>query len=334
MSDLKRREFITILGGAVTWPLAAQAQQPDRVRRIGAIMGMAEKDPQGQLNVRAFERGLLERGLMDSRNLRIDYRFGARDAGSIRAAVAEILAMAPDVILAQGTAITAVLQQQTRTVPVVFTVVSDPVGSGFVESFARPGGNITGFTNFLEPSLAGKWVHLLKEISPGVTRVAILFHPQLAASGGMYFVRPAEAAAAALSIEAIHMPVQTAADIERAIDAFARAPGGGLIAPPDATTLPNRDLIMSLAARHRLAAVYPYRFFVTNGGLMSYGMDYADVFWRSASYVDRILRGEKPGELPVQAPTKFELVINMSAAKALGLTVPPTLLARADEVIE
>ena len=183
MSDLKRREFITILGGAVTWPLAAQAQQPDRVRRIGAIMGMAEKDPQGQLNVRAFERGLLERGLMDFRNLRIGYRFGARDAGSIRAAVAEILAMAPDVILAQGTAITAVLQQQTRTVPLVFTVVSDPVGSGFVESFARPGGNITGFTNFLEPSLAGKWVHLLKEISPGVTRVAILFHPQLAASG-------------------------------------------------------------------------------------------------------------------------------------------------------
>ena len=335
---MRRRDFIALLGGAAAVSLARPqpllAQQGDRVRRIGVVMGMAEKDPQAQLNVKAFQQGLLERGLAEGRNVKIDYRFGAEDAATIRAAVTETLAATPDVILAQGTAIAAVLQQQTRSVPVVFTVVSDPVGSGFVENFARPGGNMTGFTNFLEPSLAAKWLELLKEIAPGVTRVAILFHPQLATGGGTYFVRPVETAAALLAVEPIRMPVQTPADIERAMDGFASEPGGGLIAPPDAVTLPNRELIIALAARYRLPAVYPYRFFLTTGGLMSYGMDYADVFRRSASYVDRILRGEKPSELPVQAPTKFELVINLKTAKTLGLTVPPSLLARADEVIE
>jgi putative tryptophan/tyrosine transport system substrate-binding protein len=244
------------------------------------------------------------------------------------------LATTPDVILAQGTAITAVLHQQTRTVPVVFTVVSDPVGSGFAESFARPGGNITGFTNFLEPSFGAKWLELLKEMAPAVRRVAVLFNPQLAPGGGMYLVRPMESAVPALGFELIRMPVQTPAEIEQAINAFVRESGGGLIAPTDATTLPHRATILALAAQHRLPAIYPYRFFVTSGGLMSYGMDYADVFRRAASYVDRILQGEKPGELPVQMPTKFELVINLKTAKALGLDVPPTLLARADEVIE
>jgi putative ABC transport system substrate-binding protein len=332
--EMKRREFITLLGGAVAWPLAARAQQPERMRRIGVIMQMAEKDPQAQLNVVGFQKGLLERGLNVGRNLRIDYRFGANSAGTIRTAVADILATSPDVILTHGTAVTAGLQKQTQTVPVVFTVVSDPIGSGFIQSFARPGGNLTGFTNFLEPSMAAKWVELLKEIAPDVSRVGILFNPQMAADGGMYFARPVETSAAALGVKTVRLPVQTPADIDQAINAFAQEQGGGLIAPPDSTTLPHRDLILVLAARHRLPAIYPYRFFLTSGGLISYGMDYADVFRRAAEYVDRILNGEKASDLPVQAPTKFELVINLKTAHSLGLEVPPTLLARADEVIE
>ncbi|MFL6798833.1 MAG: ABC transporter substrate-binding protein [Xanthobacteraceae bacterium] len=304
------------------------------MRRIGTIMGLAEKDPQAHLNVEAFQKGLLERDLNVGKNLRIDYRFGAASVETIRSAVADILATSPEVILAQGTAVTAGLQKQTRTIPVVFTVVSDPVGSGFIQSFARPGGNLTGFTNFLEPSMAAKWVQLLKEIAPRVSRVGILFNPQLAAGGGMYFVRPVETSAAALGIKALQLAVQTPAEIDQAINAFAQEPGGGLIAPADATTLPHRDMILVLAARHRLPAVYPYRFFLTSGGLMSYGMDYADVFKRAAEYCVRILEGEKPADLPVQAPTKYQLVVNLKTAKALGLDVPPTLLARADEVIE
>ena len=253
---------------------------------------------------------------------------------SIRTAVSDILATSPEVILAHGTAVTAVLQKQTQTVPVVFTVVSDPVGSGFIQSFARPGGNLTGFTNFLEPSMGAKWVELLKEIAPGVSRIGIVFNPRLAAGGGMYFTRPVETSAASLGIKTVRLPVQSSADIDQAINAFAQEPGGGLIVPPDNTTLPHRDLILVLAAQHRLPAVYPYRFFLTSGGLMSYGMDYADVFRRAAEYVDRILNGERPADLPVQTPIKFELVINLKTAKALGLDVPPTLLARADEVIE
>jgi putative ABC transport system substrate-binding protein len=331
--NIGRRELLAALGGAAAWPLAGRAQQ-ERMRRLGVIIQMAEKDPQAQLNVLALQKGLLARGLNPGQNLRIEYRFGAGSVEAIHTAVTDILATSPEVILAHGTAVTADLQKQTQTVPVVFTVVSDPVGSGFIQSFARPGGNLTGFTNFLEPSMAAKWVELLKEIAPGVSRVGILFNPQMAADGGMYFARPAETSAAALGVKTVRLPVQTPADIDQAINAFAQEPGGGLIAPPDSTTLPHRDLILVLAARHGLPAIYPYRFFLTSGGLMSYGMDYADVFRRAAEYVDRILKGEKPADLPVQAPTKFELVINLKTAKALGIEVPQTLLARADEVIE
>jgi ABC-type uncharacterized transport system substrate-binding protein len=333
---MRRRDFITLLGGAaVAWPLAARAQQGERVRRIGVILAMRETDPQAQLNADAFRQGLLALGLEDDRNVKIDYRFGANEPGSISAAVADILALTPDVVLTHGTDITAVLKQQTRTVPVVFTVVSDPLGSGFVKSFAHPGGNLTGFTNFLEPSFAAKWIELLNEIAPGVKRVAIMFNPRPGAGGGLYFVEPAEAAAVSLGKQPVRLLVQSAGDIEWALEAFAREPGGGLVTPPDNVTNQHRGLIVALAARYHLPAVHPYRFYLTSSsGLMSYGMDYADVFRRAASYVDRILRGENPGELPVQAPTKFELVINKRTAKALGLEIPLTLLARADEVIE
>ncbi len=331
----RRREFIALLGGAsVAWSLAARAQQTEQVRRIGVIMAMRESDPQGQLNVEAFRQGLLTLGLADGRNVRIDFRFGANEPGSIRSAVADVLALTPDVVLTHGTAVTTVVKQQTRTVPVVFTVVSDPVGIGFVESFAQPGGNLTGFTNFLEPSFAAKWVEFLDEIAPGLKRVAIMFNPQPRAGGGLHFVEPGEAAAVSLAKTPVRLLVQSAADVERTLEAFAREPGGGLITPPDRTTNNHRELIVALAARYRLPAVHPYRFYLTSGGLMSYGIDYADVFRRAASYVDRILRGEKPGELPVQAPTKYELVINLKTAKSIGLTIPPSLLARADEVIE
>jgi putative ABC transport system substrate-binding protein len=330
---MRRRAFIVGLAGAATMPLRARVQE--RVRRIGALMGMAENDPQARLNARAFWQGLRGRGWIEERNIRIDVRHGLGSAAPINRATAELLALAPEVILAQGTAITAELQRQTRSIPVVFTVVSDPLGSGFVQSFARPGGNITGFTNFLEPSIGAKWVELLREIAPGVTRAAILFNPKMAAGhGGLYFAQPAETAAAAHGMKAMLTPVQNPTDIERSIEALARDSGGGLIVPPDATTNNNRELITTLAVRNRLPGVYPYRHFLPSGGLMSYGINYADVFARAAEYVDRILRGEKPADLPVQAPTKYELVINLKAAKALSLTVPPALLARADEVIE
>lgn len=331
---MQRREFFIFIGVvAATRPLAALAQQGERMRRIGVIMAMTENDPQGQLNLQALQRGLREQGLIEGKNLQIEVRFRAGSPDSLRTAVKEILDTAPDAILSHGTTPTTFLHQQTRTIPIVFTVVSDPMGSGFVESFAHPGGNITGFTNFLEPSLAAKWVELLKEIAPGVSRVGILFNPQLAAGGGMYFAKPIETAAATLGVKAIELPVQTPRDIEEAIDRLARESGAGLITPPDSTTLPYRDLVLALLARHHLPAIHPYRFFVTGGGLMSYGMDYADVFWRAAAYVSRILKGEKPADLPVQIPTKFELVINLNTAKTLGLAVPPTLLARADELI-
>jgi putative tryptophan/tyrosine transport system substrate-binding protein len=334
MINIKRRAFILALGGTAMWPLVAQAQQGERMRRIGVIMAMREKDAQARLNLEAFRQGLKALGLEDGLNVRIDYRFGANEPDLIRAAAAEILALAPDAILTHGTAVTTGVSHQTRTVPVVFTVVSDPVGSGFVESFARPGGNLTGFTNFLEPSFAAKWIELLNEIVPGIRRIAIMFNPQPRSGGGLYFVEPAEAAAVSLGKQPVRMPVQSAADVERALEVFAREPGGGLVTPPDTATNLHRGLIVSLAARYRLPGVHPYRFYLTSGGLMSYGMNYADVFRRAAAYVDRILRGDKPGELPVQAPTKFELVINMATAKALGIEVPPALLARADEVIE
>jgi putative ABC transport system substrate-binding protein len=334
-THLGRREFISALGGGVvTWPFAALAQRAERLRRIGVMTGLTESDPQNQLNMAAFRQGLQDLGWSVDRNLRIEFRFGAEGAASIRAAAAELVEKEPEVILAQGTANTAGLQQVTRTIPIVFTVVSDPVGSGFAKSLAHPGGNITGFTNFFEPSFASRWLELLKEMAPHVTRVSLLFNPDLGPSGGLYFVLPVETAAQTFAMESTRIPVHNAAEIEHGIEAFAQKPNGGLIVPPDATTLPSRDLIVALAARFRLPAVYPYRFFVASGGLISYGIAYADVFRRAASYVDRILRGEKPEELPVQIPTKFELAINLKTVKALGLTVPQMLFATADEVIE
>jgi len=332
---IRRREFISALGGGVaTWPIAALAQQAERFRRIGVMTGLAENDPQNQLNIAAFRQGLQDLGWSVDRNIRIEFRFGAEGAASIRAAAAELVDREPVVILAQGTANTAGLQQVTRTIPIVFTVVSDPVGSGFVKSLAHPGGNITGFTNFFERSCASRWLELLKEMAPSVTRVALLLNPDLGPSGGLYFVLPVETAAQTFAMEVTRIPVHNAAEIEHGIEAFAQKPNGGLIVPPDATTLPNRDLIVDLAARFRLPAVYPYRFFVASGGLISYGIAYADVFRRAASYVDRILRGDKPAELPVKIPTKFELAINLKTVKALGLTVPQMLSAIADEMIE
>ena len=293
-----------------------------------------ESDPQNQLNVAAFRQGLQELGWSVDRNIRIEFRFGAEGAATIRAAAAELVENEPDVILAQGTANTAGLQQITRTIPIVFTVVSDPVGSGFVKSLAHPGGNITGFTNFFEPSFASR-LELLKEIAPYVTRVALLdFVPTWAPAAGCTLCCLWRLPQKFSQWNRPRIPVHDAVEIEHGIEAFAQKPNGGLIVPPDATTLPNRNLIVALAARFRLPAVYPYRFFVASGGLISYGIAYADVFRRAASYVDRILRGEKPAELPVQIPTKFELAINLKAVKALGLTVPPTLLAIADETIE
>jgi putative ABC transport system substrate-binding protein len=328
---MNRREFMTLLGGtAAAWPLVARAQQSGRVRRIGALMGIAENDPESQARITAFLQRLQELGWTEGHNVRIDYRFAGGDTRRMRAYAAELVGLAPDVILVQSNDGLAALRQETRTVPIVFAVVADPVGSGFVESLARPGGNITGFTIF-EPSLGGKWLQALKEIAPGVTRVAAILHPETTAN--VEFLRAAEAAASSFGVTLTAAGVHDAAEIERAVTAFATEPNGGLVVPHPVTAA-HRDLIIGLAARHRLPAVYSFRFFATAGGLMAYGNDAVDLFRRAASYVDRILKGEKPGELPVQAPTKFELVINLKTANALGLTVPPNLVARADEVIE
>ena len=332
---LKRREFITLLGGAAAaWPLAARAQPSDRMRRVTAVMTMPEDDPQSALNMRAVRRGLTESGWTEGRDLKVDFLFDITNADRIDAAVAALLIQPPDAFLAQGTAITAALHRRSRTVPIVFALVSNPVGSGLVESLARPGGNVTGFTNHFEPSVAAKWLDLLKEIAPHLTRAAILLNPDAAAGPGEHFVQPVEAAAAALRMEIRQLQVRRPEDIEPAVTGWAREPNGGLIVSPDPTTTAQRNQIIALAARYRLPAIYPYRFFLTGGGLISYGIDRADVFRSAAKYLARILHGEKPADLPVQLPTKFELVINLKTAKALGLTVPLTLQAAADEVIE
>jgi putative ABC transport system substrate-binding protein len=278
--------------------------------------------------------GLTESGWAEGRDLKLDFLFGINNADRIDAAVAALLTHPPDAFLVHGTAITAALHRRTRAVPIVFALVSNPVGSGFVESLARPGGNVTGFTNHFEPSVAAKWLELLKEIAPHLTRVAILFNPDIAAGPGGHFVQPLETAAAALRMEIRQLQVRKPEDIEPAVAGWAREPNGGLIVSPDPATITQRDRIVALAARYRLPAVYPFRFFLTDGGLISYGIEYADVFRSAAKYVDRILRGEKPTNLPVQLPTKFELVINLKTAKSLGLQVSDKLLALADEVIE
>jgi len=327
-----RREFITLLGGAAAaWPLAAHAQQGGRMRRVGVLQNLASDDPAEQARLMAFGQGLQELGWTIGQNVRIENRWSAGDPDRIRRNTEEMVALAPDVILASGNAGVAPLLQATRTVPVVFVIVPDPVGAGFVDSLARPGGNATGFIAY-EYGLSGKWLEVLKEIAPGVTRAAVIRDPALASGPGQFAA--IQSIAPSLGVEVSPVNVRDAGEIERAITAFAHSPNGGLIVTGSALVGLHRHLIIALAARHKLPAVYVERTYVAAGGLISYGSDFLDQYRRAASYVDRILKGEKPADLPVQQPTKYELVINLKTAKALGLDIPPTLLARADEVIE
>ncbi len=329
---MRRREFITLLGGAATWPLAARAQQGERMRRIGVLMAYAESVPEAQAWVATFREGLQKLGWTEGRNIRIDIRWATGDRETIQRFAKELVALQPDLIVSPTTPSTAALLQQTRAIPIIFVLVADPIGSGFVASFPRPGGNATGFINF-EPTIAGKWLELLKEIAPRVNRAAILFNPATAPYAE-YFVNPFKAAAASFVVAAITAPVRDTSELESVIAAQAREPNSGLMVMPDSFTTSRRVEIISLAARYRLPVIYPYREFAEVGGLLSYGLDRLDNFRRAATYADRILKGEKPSELPVQGPVKFELVINLKTAKALGLTVPTALLLRADEVIE
>jgi putative tryptophan/tyrosine transport system substrate-binding protein len=328
---VKRRKFITLLGGAVAaWPLAARAQQPSGMRRIGLLMNLAADDPESQARIGAFLQGLQEFGWAIGRNLRIDYRWAA-DADRVSKSAAELVALAPDVILANAPPSVIALQRVSRSVPIVFAAVTDPIGMGIAQSLARPGGNATGFTS-AEFGMSAKWLELLKEIAPGVKRVAVLREP--GNPGAMPQFAAIQTVAPMFGVELTLIDLADAGEIERSIDAFARASSGGLIATRTSEAIAHRDLIVALAARHRLPAVYPLRLFATGGGLTSYGPDIVDQYRRAAGYVDRILKGENPADLPVQVPTKYDLVINLKTAKALGLEVPPTLLARADEVIE
>ena len=328
---MRRREFITLIGSAAAWPLTARAQQVERVRHIGALMNAAENDPEQQARLAAFRQGLQQLGWTEGHNVRIDYRFAAGKPENYSKYAAELVALAPDVILTSGSASMPPLLQATRSVPIVFALVADPVGAGFVDSLARPGGNVTGFTA-LEYSFGGKWLELLKEIAPSVTRVAVIRDAADAAGIGLFSA--VQSATSAVGVELSPVNVRDAGEMDRAIGAFARGSNGGLILTASALAFVHRDTIVALAARHKLPAVYFARAFVTAGGLASYGTDTVDQYRRAAAYVDRILKGEKPADLPVQAPTKYELVINLKTAKAIGLTVPPSVLARADEVIE
>jgi putative ABC transport system substrate-binding protein len=329
---MRRREFITLLGGAAAaWPLVASAQQAERVRRIVVIVPATVDNSDFQARIGAFLQGLQQSGWIIGHNVRIDTRWATSNANDIRGHVAELVPLAPDVILAHGSSTVGPLLQATRTVPVVFPVIGDPVGAGYVDSLARPGGNATGFMIF-EYSMGGKWLEVLKEIAPSVTRAAVLRDPTQ--GGGTSVFAAIQAVAPSLRVEVNPVNVRDSGDIERAVAAFARSPNGGLIVTASGSAFVHRDLIVTLAARHKLPAIYFERLFVAAGGLISYGASEIDNYRRAASYVDRILKGEKPADLPVQAPTKFELVINLKTAKALGLTIPPSLLARADEVIE
>jgi putative ABC transport system substrate-binding protein len=327
---MRRREFIALLGGAAAWPLAAQAQ-PVRFRRIGVLNPFVENDAEVQANLMAFRQALEKLGWSDGRNVRIDYRWGGADPGRIRAHAKELVGLDPDVILVSTSLALQPLLRETRSIPIVFTQITDPVGSGFVASMARPGGNITGFAPG-EFERFGKSLELLKEVAPQVKRVAVIRNPEQKPQEGMW--RAIEAVAPSFKVQLTAADARNTAEVEHAVDRFASEPNGGLIVLPNPVTEGNRRLIIAMAARHRLPAVYAFRFFVTDGGLMSYAADLADQYRQAASYVDRILKGEKPSDLPVQQPTKFDLVINLKTAKALGIEVPPTLLARADEVIE
>jgi putative tryptophan/tyrosine transport system substrate-binding protein len=347
---MKRREFIKVVAGpAAIWPLAARAalaseasgqrgdskvQQSGRMRRIGVLTTFGERDALAEGWLAAFRKGLEGSGWRDGRNVKIDYRWAVGDADLLAGFAKELVALQPDVIFAVTTPAVAALLQETRTLPIVFAQVSDPVGSGFVASLARPGGNVTGFTNInIESSIGGKWLELVKEVAPALWRVVMVYNPATSPFAG-YYLRPFEAAGPAHGVQASAAAVDSDADIENALGALAREPGGGFVVLPDAFTGIHRDQIVSLAARYRLPAVYPFRWFAEIGGLLSYGIDSDDMFRRAASYVDRIFKGEKPADLPVQAPTKFEMVINLKTAKALGLAIPDKLLALADEVIE
>jgi len=329
---MRRRDFTKgIVGSTAVWPLAALAQQGEHMRRIGVLMSQAADDPLLRGRAKAFQQGLQQLGWIDGRNVRIDYRWAAGNVENSRKYAAELVALAPDVILAVGAATGPVLQA-TRTVPIVFTITSDPVGSGFVNSLSRPGGNATGFMLF-EYSLSAKWVELLKEIAPGMTRAAVLRDPALTSGIGQFSVIQSVAPSVGVDVSPINLTAD-AVEIEQSVSTFARLGYGGLIVAASAWSTVHRDLIIALAARHKLPAVYIDRTFVSGGGLISYGPDQIDQFRRAAAYVDRILKGEKPADMPVQAPTKYELVINLKTAKALGLSVPQSLLSRADEVIE
>jgi putative ABC transport system substrate-binding protein len=329
---MRRREFITLLGGAAAaWPLAARAQQPERMRRIGILMGYAESDPVAQARIAAFRQGLQELGWIEGRNVHFDYRWPAVDPERIRTHAAEIVGLVPDVIMASPAQVTLVLKEATKTLPIVFVNVPDPVDLGLVSSLARPGGNMTGFANF-EHALAGKWLQILKEVTPSAMRIGIFYSSENPAWRGR--LRVMEEAAPSLGVQLPPAGVSNAAEIEPTFASFVQEKIGALVVLPSIFAATHRERIVALAARHRLPAVYPFRYFAAAGGLIAYGIDANDQYRRAALYIDRILKGEKPADLPVQAPTKYELVINLKTAKALGLEVPPMLLARADEVIE
>jgi putative tryptophan/tyrosine transport system substrate-binding protein len=328
---MHRRQFIAILGGAATWPLAARAQQGDRIWRIGVLTGTKADDPETKARFAAFEQALQQLGWTQGRNVRIDYRFAGGDAATSRKQAEELVALAPDVIVSTGSFSTGALLRATRTVPIVFAIVPDPVGSGFVDSLSQPGGNATGFMHF-EYGLSGKWLELLKEIAPSLTRAIVLWDPAVPAGIGQFAIIQSVATSAGVDVRPVNL--RDEGEVERVITAFARTPNGGLVVTASVLSLVHRDLIIALAARHRLPAVYFERLFAAAGGLISYGANYIDQHRAAAGYVDRILKGEKPADLPVQVPTKYELVINLKTAKAIGLTMPPSVLARADEVIE
>jgi putative tryptophan/tyrosine transport system substrate-binding protein len=328
-----RRHFITLLGGAAAaWPLAAWAQQGERMRRVGVLMSVVKDDPGGLTEIAAFRQGLAELGWVEGRNIDIEFRWPGSDIASAEAFAKELVELKPDVLLARSTPTTAALKRETSVIPIVFVNVSEPVEQGFVQSLARPGGNITGFTNF-EAAIGGKWLQLLKEVDPRIKRVAIIYNPQTAPFAGV-FLRSVQSAAPGLAVEDVAMSVQSDGDIEAAITAFSQRPGGGLVAIPDSFTGQHRDLIVALAARNNLPTLYSNIVSTPIGGLMAYAVDSRALMQRAADYIDRVLKGEKVGDLPVQAPAKFELSINLKTAKALGLTIPPGLLATADDVIE
>jgi putative tryptophan/tyrosine transport system substrate-binding protein len=330
---LRRREFITVLGGAAVWPHAAHAQQPGRMRRIGVLMPFGETDPEAKAWFSGFTQGLAELGWTDGRNLRMDVLWAAGNVDLMRIFAKGLIDLRPDVILAHTTPVTAALQRETRTIPIVFAAVSDPVGDGFVAGLPRPGGNLTGFITE-EAAIAGKRLELLTEIAPGVKRAAAMFNPDTAPGGGSYYLPAFEAAARSLKVTPIAAPIHSDAEIETVMTSLGREPGGGLVVNGDAFVLVHRAPIILLAARNNVPAVYQNSVFARDGGLLSYGPDQVDILRRSASYVDRILRGAKPADLPVQLPVKFEMALNAKTAKALGLAVPPSILLRADEVIE